>query len=232
MIEIVMKKQPMPWDIVALFIFFAFPLIRQSFLVSRKKPADRVMNDARALQLAGHETLGLLLFGGLVWHQRKTQDLSFRCSDVGQGVLLYLAQYVVYLAGHQLFLRLKLMPDRTEERRQREQDRKIGKPLLMVVNPIFEEFLFRYYLPTRLEQHFLQKWLPHVIAVAVQFAYHTYQGLANATLIALMFMVSASHFYRFRRIWPVILAHAAFDWVAYFHHRSRATLQVSDAGAS
>ena len=99
-------------------------------------------------------------------------------------------------------------------------------PPLLAVNS-FEEFLMRGYLTGRLIKLFSSPWLPILISSAVFASWHFYEGplgVINAFMIGL---VLGTCFAYTRRIWPLIVAHFAYDailtliFVAFSQHSHR-----------
>jgi uncharacterized protein len=84
--------------------------------------------------------------------------------------------------------------------------------LLCLVNPIYEEVLVCGYLVSALRER-------HAASIAVaassilRMTYHLYQGPAAAFLIGLLGLGFALYYVRTGRLWPVIVAHSALDFV-------------------
>jgi membrane protease YdiL (CAAX protease family) len=78
-------------------------------------------------------------------------------------------------------------------------------------NGFTEELVFRGYLIPRFER-LLGSTARSVICTSVLFALlHVYQGPAGTLFTLLFGVLTAVVFVRFRRIWPVVYAHAAAD---------------------
>jgi hypothetical protein len=82
-----------------------------------------------------------------------------------------------------------------------------------IINPLFEElFLCAYMLP------FLAKRRGPVVAVAasllVRLSFHTYQGPVGLLSIGLVGLVFTLFYARTQRLWPVLIAHGALDFLA------------------
>ncbi len=86
--------------------------------------------------------------------------------------------------------------------------------VFVLLNPFFEELLVRGYLMTEIQERYGGTRLAIVASVGLQTSYHLYQGLANATVLAILFACFALYFSRTKRIVPVILAHMYFDVLA------------------
>ena len=80
-------------------------------------------------------------------------------------------------------------------------------------NGAAEEISMRAYLITRLEE--LLGTRPALILSMLAFAsYHTYQGVTGALSAALIGTIYGLYFLRFRRLWPLILAHCIQDIIS------------------
>ena len=85
--------------------------------------------------------------------------------------------------------------------------------LVSIINPIFEEVLVCGYVITVLKAR-RSFWFAVNVSVALRVTEHLYQGSGGVLSILPMALVSAIWFARTNRIWPVILMHAAFDFIA------------------
>lgn len=80
-----------------------------------------------------------------------------------------------------------------------------------LVNPWVEELLARAYIMSEV-RWLTGRWWPAVfVSVALQSAYHLYQGVLPALSYAALFLTFALYYARTGRIFPVILAHLYFD---------------------
>jgi membrane protease YdiL (CAAX protease family) len=87
--------------------------------------------------------------------------------------------------------------------------------LKAVENAVLEEVIVVGYLITRLRQLRLQTW--HIVAISavLRGSYHLYQGFGAFLGNAVMGVVFALYFVRFRRVTPLIVAHTLLDVVAF-----------------
>jgi membrane protease YdiL (CAAX protease family) len=86
--------------------------------------------------------------------------------------------------------------------------------LLSLVNGAAEELVMRAYLLTRFEQLFRSTAAAILLSAALFAAYHGYQGYVGLVTVALIGLIYGMCFARWRRIWPLILAHAFQDFVS------------------
>ena len=80
-----------------------------------------------------------------------------------------------------------------------------------IVNPLFEEFFVSGYLITTLEQ-WRHPWIAINVSVTVRWLYHLYQGPPGVVPILPIGFVFAQWYDRTGRLWPLVVAHALFDY--------------------
>jgi uncharacterized protein len=87
--------------------------------------------------------------------------------------------------------------------------------LKAIENAVLEEVIVVGYLMTRLRQMRLRPW--HVVAISavLRGSYHLYQGFGAFVGNAVMGVVFALFFLRFKRVTPLIVAHTLLDVVAF-----------------
>jgi membrane protease YdiL (CAAX protease family) len=87
--------------------------------------------------------------------------------------------------------------------------------LRAVENAVLEEVIVVGYLMTRLQQLGLRVW--HIVAISavLRGSYHLYQGFGSFVGNAVMGVVFALFFLRFRRVMPLVIAHTLLDVVAF-----------------
>jgi uncharacterized protein len=82
-------------------------------------------------------------------------------------------------------------------------------------NAILEEVIVVGYLITRLRQLTSKVWLVIAISAVLRGSYHLYQGFGAFVGNAVMGVVFALFFLRYKRVMPLIIAHALLDIVAF-----------------
>jgi membrane protease YdiL (CAAX protease family) len=85
--------------------------------------------------------------------------------------------------------------------------------LLSVVNGVFEEFFLARYLLEALAQYGTAIALG--CSALVRVAYHLYQGPFGALSVLLFGLVVTGFYWRYRQVWPVMVAHMLADLVAF-----------------
>jgi membrane protease YdiL (CAAX protease family) len=135
----------------------------------------------------------------------------FRPGDLGMGLILWVASFVLVLVLAQLFRYFG----------QREVDflteglplwfRSLQAVLIAVTAGVTEEIVVRGYAQTRLEQLRVPTAAILLVPTALWGVLHVYQGLGAALTIFGLGLMYAWYFQRTRRLWPLILAHILFD---------------------
>jgi len=173
------------------------------------------LSDKEALSLVLIECLAIPVAGTVPWVRGwKLKDLGFKPTWLNSfaGVLLFGATVLVNLA---LWETLGHLVGSKEFLRQFAQSISVSIPvavLLSVINGIFEEFFLCRYLVEA-----FTKFGPAIalgVSALVRVMYHLYQGPLGAILI-LGFGIAVTAFYwRFRQVWPALVAHILADFFA------------------
>ena len=97
---------------------------------------------------------------------------------------------------------------------------KLNFPTLMAasaVNGFYEELFVCGYVMTALGKRF-SPWTAINISVIIRFSYHLYQGPLAVVSIIPMGLTFAYLYARTGRLWPLVVAHAAGDFLAFATH--------------
>jgi membrane protease YdiL (CAAX protease family) len=87
--------------------------------------------------------------------------------------------------------------------------------LAAIQNAVLEEVIVVGYLITRLRSFGLRVWQMVMISAVLRGSYHLYQGFGAFVGNALMGVVFALFFIRFKRVLPLIIAHSLLDIGAF-----------------
>lgn len=82
-----------------------------------------------------------------------------------------------------------------------------------IVNPIFEEIFVVGYLVTALRRH-VPAWAAITASTVLRLLYHLYQGPSAVLTLVPWGALCAGFYVRWGRLWPLIVAHALFDFMA------------------
>ena len=85
---------------------------------------------------------------------------------------------------------------------------------MIVINSVYEEVIVSAYLVNALSKH---HGVVFVIGVSllVRMLYHTYQGPIIAASIIPMGILFAYTFWKWKRLWPLIIAHTISNVMAF-----------------
>lgn len=87
--------------------------------------------------------------------------------------------------------------------------------LAAIENGFLEEILVVGYLLTRLEHLRVRWWVAILFSALLRGSYHLYQGYGGFVGNALMGVLFALYFLRYRRLWPLVIAHSLIDIVVF-----------------
>lgn len=138
--------------------------------------------------------------------------------DVASGIGLwlmgtmgfYIAFYIVYFTLPESWLSVE-EPESMFEGPEDAMD--YGLVLLVsCANGFAEELVMRGYLLTRIERLLKSTWAALLITTLLFAAYHLYQGAGAAIGIAGLGLIYGGAFCLWRRLWPLVIAHAIADF--------------------
>ncbi|WP_153413898.1 CPBP family intramembrane glutamic endopeptidase [Nocardia macrotermitis] len=117
----------------------------------------------------------------------------------------------LYLIAHALGLSVTIVPSSLGEHWWRLP----ALILSAMANAVAEEVIVVAYLITRLRQ---LEWSPNrslLASALLRGSYHLYQGLGGGLGNLVMGLIFGTYWQRTNRLWPLIVAHATIDTVAY-----------------
>lgn len=138
---------------------------------------------------------------------RAGRDLA---SAVGLAALIGIPGLGLYLAAHALGMSLTVAASTMTDVWWRAP----VSVLISFENGFLEEVLVVGYLLVRLRQLELHPALAIAISAVLRGTYHLYQGYGGFAGNVVMGVVFAFVFLRWRRLWPLVLAHGLIDTVA------------------
>ncbi len=159
--------------------------------------------------------LYLLWRAGISVRERLGLDLRAPRSDLGRGLLL---ASVIGIPGLGLYLLANHLGLNLTVRASSLTDAWWRLPvtiLLAVQNGFLEEVLVVGYLITRLQQLRWPTWGLLAASAVLRGSYHLYQGFGGFVGNAIMGLVFGWFFLRYRRLWPLVLAHSLIDTVVF-----------------
>lgn len=194
------------------------PLSQQTTAINRSVTPDRLWLDL-AYQLAGvlitvmPAVLALYLLAqrrpGLVIEPARPK------LDLGWAVALAAA---IGIPGLALYVGARELGINTNISAASLPDTWWAVPVLILAataNGVLEEVVVVGYLVTRLRDLGWAAWAAVAASAALRGLYHLYQGVGGLIGNAVMGLVFALFFLLKRRLWPLVIAHALLDIVAY-----------------
>lgn len=159
--------------------------------------------------------LGLYLLWRAGVNLRERLGTDWRWRDIGPGIglaaLIGVPGLGFYLVAHAVGMNLAVAPSVLNDVWWRV-------PVLVLAaiqNGFAEEFLVVGYLITRLEQLRVPAWGVVAASAVLRGSYHLYQGFGGFIGNMVMGLVFALVFLRWRRIWPLVIAHSLIDTVTF-----------------
>jgi len=202
---------------VVVFIAFAYP-IASSLSVALTGAPQPPIDGAGLIGLIVYEFVVMAMLWPLLrmrgWTLAELGLANGRAIDVVLGLALALACIVatnaLWLIAGSLGFAVPAVADAVPI------SDGLGWPAVVAisaVNPIFEEVFVCAYVIAALSNS-RGPWLAIHVSVAIRLAYHLYQGSVGVVGILPMGLMSAYWYARTGRLWPVVVAHAALDFIA------------------
>lgn len=174
-----------------------------------------------ALEVSLH-CLTILLIGWYILKNRgytlDDLNLQFSWSQLGYAFLLY---YLILIFSHLISSITKVVDPFfydiiTNQITTKGTENLLSIILILLLDPIQEELFLNGYLFKRLENS--QPRVIILISLAIRVSYHTYQGW-NSLFFTLPFgLVLTLYYSRYKKLWPVILAHVINNFFAHFYY--------------
>jgi membrane protease YdiL (CAAX protease family) len=174
-----------------------------------------------AISLLVQECLALVLLAYVLLRQGRTRadiGLTFSWKDIPRSLAIVAVSHVAFLLVFAAVSRLfPETPENVRDVAKLTQIQAASMSLLVgvaLLNPFFEESIVRAYAMTELAALTGSRIVAVAGSVAVQVAYHVYQGPRNAVALGAVFLVFSLYYARAGRAVPVIIAHMYFDAIA------------------
>ena len=160
-------------------------------------------------------SLGIYLLWRAGYRLGADIGLDWRWSDLGRAAALAavigIPGIAFYVLAYRLGLNVTVVPAALNEHWW-------SLPVLVLAaleNGFLEEVLMVGWLLTRLRQLRVNPWLAIVASALIRGMYHLYQGGGQALGNVIMGLVFGYVWWRWRRLWPLIIAHTLMDVVAF-----------------
>ena len=164
-----------------------------------------------------YELFALLIIGYLLkvrdW-SLKDFNLDFTFRLIWIGLLLMFARNLIGGISYKLFTLANVVDDATAKHVQFGLNADwLSIALIVVVNSVYEELLMVGYLFKRLEKY-SPVWIIGS-GLLLRTVLHTYQGYIMLFYIVPMGMVFGYYYYRYKKLWPLIIAHGMINIMAF-----------------
>ena len=164
-----------------------------------------------------YELFALLIIGYLLkvreWNL-KDFNLDFTFRLIWIGLLLMFARDMIGGICYKLFMLANVVDDATAKHVQFGLNADwFSIVLIIVINSVYEEVLFIGYLFKRLEKY-SPVWIIG-FSLLLRTLLHTYQGYMMLFSIIPMGLVFGYYYYRYRKLWPLIIAHGLINIIAF-----------------
>lgn len=164
-----------------------------------------------------YELFALLIIGYLLkvrdWSLKDFNfDFTFRLIWIG--LLLMFARNMIGGICYKLFILVNVMDEAAAKHVQFGLNADwLSTALIIVVNSVYEEVLFIGYIFIRLEKY-SPIWIIG-FSLLLRASLHTYQGIIMLFSIVPMGLVFGYYYYRYRKLWPLIIAHGLINIIAF-----------------
>lgn len=203
---------------LVLGIAFGWACLMSMLVVLNGFPADASVFDDLALYSTILMEIVVLLLLGLLLQQRgwRLDDFHLRPSLRGslQGVMLAaLCLLIYFLLANLVNAVLPNAFDASNQSVVISPSLSLA-PIILVslINPLFEELFVTAYVVNMLQQR-RGFWFAVNTSTAIRLAYHLYQGMPGVLLIIPMGLLFAAFYARQRSLWPLLVAHALWDFL-------------------
>ena len=208
---------------LVMFVAFARPIFASSYTSIYGIPSAGAEHAGSRYVLVFIHELSALLVLAYVLHRsgRSFRSLGLRASwrevrsglalSAGCWVLSFIPAIVIEL-GHKLFFGDYAVPPNIAAMFPKASV--VAMIPFFALNPFYEELIVRGYLMTEVEELSGSVSAAVIASVVLQTSYHLYQGWLAATLHLVSFLILSIYYARTRKLLPVLVVHAAFDWTA------------------
>jgi membrane protease YdiL (CAAX protease family) len=214
--------EKLPWPVeFAVVVAGAFGLAVLGSLIAAVQPpaTGSIHSEASLWQMVGNEVFITALLGGFLFLRGWTVErlgLKSHWMDGVYGLALTAAVYAVYVIAQ--YALTSLAPGLAAEAAKLQVVPHAMSPWLIgavtIVNSFYEELFVSGYVITALKER-TSETIAINVSVAIRLSYHLYQGVLGVISIIPIGLIFAYWFARKGSLWPLILAHAVIDLIAF-----------------
>jgi membrane protease YdiL (CAAX protease family) len=218
------------WLEVLLVLAIVQPYLGLSAILLRLFPAIDVNASFAATNLWWSFVLSIIIatMFAIMHHSREplsTFGLSrphILRDTFGAGLIYTLTAWIAYIANDILVDVLNYLFTRAEVHRMLDSGVEFVKPsggfdlivaaILSVCVGFSEELVMRGYMITRMERLLRSTWIAVLFSAAMFSVFHWYQGIEGVWNSFVIGIIFGGVFAYFRRLWPLVIAHATIDF--------------------
>ena len=221
---------------LVVLIAFGLPILANIFVIIRM-----LMNVApRPVRFGDHTMIVLLIAEAVTFmvifgigHIRGWASETFRFQVTWRwtvmGFLLYVAAMLVAVLAHHFALEFGVNPTGPSHVHMGEGATLPFIILNSITNPVFEEMLEAAYIISSL--HKIGMWPAILAGALLRMCLHVYLGFYGASIVMATGVIFGLVYWRWRQLWPLIVAHALLDFLGLMHMDIFRLLQLTNHGA-
>jgi membrane protease YdiL (CAAX protease family) len=196
-------------------ICFAYPTVNAILAVASRRRVSQVGNLATAHAILFEVSAGVLALAILRvrgWSQRDFPIQASRGS-LGAGILLWLGFLTANWLTWAAIVIAGIETGRLESFRATVSAAPALTLLFILINSLFEEIFAAGYVVKALEQH--GPMFAITASAFIRSLYHVYQGPIAFAMIFLLGLMFAAVYWRWRNLFPLIIAHTLINLIAF-----------------
>jgi len=201
--------------IIVISLAFGYFILGSLFSVFHSSAHSIAFSESALVSLMTYEVIIFLALSGFLIYRGWTPGeigLKPHLRDVAAGFGLAVFAYVLYYTIYNLVA--PFMPHFTHTRPTGAGLTLLSVILVSLINPLFEEVFVCGYVINYFKRSKRGFWFAVNTSVALRLSYHLYQGAQGVVSIVPLGLVFTLWFARTGQLWPVIVAHAIFDFAA------------------
>jgi uncharacterized protein len=203
-------------EFTVVFIFAFGYFILGSILSLMAPPTSEPIYDDGLRSLFSYELAVFAFLAGFLWlrgwNHRKI-GLKPTLGDTGMGVVLTIVAYIIYFIIWHLVVNFFPNLGQHADGLVEPNLSLSSVVFLSLINPVFEEVFVCGYVVTFLKEKHSMTFAINT-SITIRLAYHLYQGAVGVINIIPLGLIFTYWYAKTGRLWPLIVAHAIFDFVA------------------
>lgn len=148
-------------------------------------------------------------------------NLHISFKSTGAGIVLAVSYYIIFFAIYTFFssLGLNIYSSLAVPAAENPDLDMLAIVAVSIINPFFEEILVVGYVLAATNKR-KGLWYSINLSILIRLVYHLYQGSIAAISIIPLGWIFVYVYLRWRRLWPLIVAHGIIDYIGFYTYRS------------